>query len=33
MRSNAVLQETTFHDWNQYSQRYQQMLMMLQSVP
>jgi hypothetical protein len=33
MRNNAVLRETTFHDWNQYSQHYQQMLMMLQSVP
>jgi hypothetical protein len=33
LQNNVVVQEKTFHDWNKYSQFYQQMLMMIQSAP
>lgn len=33
MQTNGVIQEKTFYNWNQYSQWYQQMMVMLQAVP
>ena len=33
MQTNGVIQEKVFYNWNEYSQWYQQMLMMLQSAP
>jgi len=30
LRNNTVVKEETFRDWNQYSQRYQTALLMLQ---
>jgi hypothetical protein len=33
MQTNGVIQEKVFYNWSEYSQWYQQMVLMLQSAP